>query len=149
MKNTNINIRKLIKEEILRFYKIINENDDNLPPGANYDPRAPWNDDDLSIASAAPDYKNQIFNVIISNGEKFQLDFIDVLEMYWAKNPNSYEQQMDIFPDRDETVDAKIIQYLIEKGEKNILDRYIFEIGQSNELFGQPNDPWDHDFEED
>lgn len=104
-------LRKEVRNSLLTSLEMLNESS-NLPSGAENDPRAPYNQgDDPEISSLRVDYNNQQFHVEFG-GREISVDFIDVLELYWKKYPNSFEQQHAKFPE-DENIDRNIVQDLV------------------------------------
>lgn len=126
MKTTNIAIKNLIRK------KLENLLESNVPPGAESDPRAPWKQEPNPTITYTPDYAEDKFYVKVDNGNVYDVDFIDVLEMYWQAHPFSYKEHEEMFPERDETVDRRIIQMLANKGYD--FTDYLYDIGERRDL---------------
>lgn len=99
-------ITNIIRQQIR---KIITESG-WYPAGAGSDSNAPWNDtaDIIEIKKYIINYNTQTFDVELSDGTSKEIPFIDFLEKYWRKHPNSFLQHEKLFGD-DENTDARII----------------------------------------
>lgn len=126
MKTTNIAIKNLIRK------KLKNLLESNVPAGADSDPSAPWNEPLNPEITYTTDYVKDKFYVNVDNGNTYDVDFLDVLEMYWKAHPFSYEEHEEMFPERDETVDRRIIQMLTNKGYD--FTDYLYDIGERRDL---------------
>lgn len=108
--------------------KLMNES--NLPPGAENDPRAPYNqEDNAQVEKYTINYDGQYFDVLLDNGNTFQTNFIDILERYWRQNKNSFEQHHQMFGDDDATTDVNIIKYL--RDNKVDFEPYLWDEAES------------------
>jgi len=106
------------------------------PPGAEFDPRAPWNEKDTPhLLPYKINYETNQFECELSNGQTFVVDFIDVLEGYWKSHPNSYQQHEAMFGENDQTMDAETIKYLRDNGED--FEDILMDIASTRDLFSQ------------
>ena len=109
----------------------------NYPPGAEHDPRAPYNDrsEDISVTKYQYVPKASKFIVSLSNGHEFEVNDIEALEVYWKKHPGSYEEQERMFGDDDLTSDANYLEYL-EKRNPGRFSDILYNIGERNDQLG-------------
>ncbi len=118
MEDTNI-IRNIIRKELNKI-NLMEWESGYYPPGAENDPRAPWNDKSEpeleSEIEYAIDYDTQKFQVTVDNGNFYEVDFIDFIELYWKKNPGTFEKHEALYGGDDTTADVKIVQSLKDEG---------------------------------
>mgnify|MGYP003403053579 FL=1 len=72
-----VNLDNLVE---LNPSKMVAENLDNYPLGSQNDRMAPWNQSNnkVEIANYTFDDQNEVFHINLSNGENFDMDYIDV-----------------------------------------------------------------------
>ena len=126
-------LRNYIKNKIVR--NLTEGESGYYPPGAEFDPSAPYNQrDNPEIEKYIINYNDEIFEVDLTTGGYFEIYFIDVLEKYWKKFPNSFEQHNKEFGNIDETTDAKIIKKL--RDDNFDFSDILMELGEGKGLIG-------------
>ncbi len=87
----------------------------NLPLGAEFDSGAPWNDkNNTSLKKYSFDDIKQKFFIELTNGNEYEIDYIDFLEEYWKNNPGSFESHEKEFGKFEN--DALIIELIRNQG---------------------------------
>lgn len=138
---TVVNLDNLVE---LNPSKMVAEGESGYyPPGAEFDSRAPWNErSNPDVSKYSLDDNNQEFDVVLSNGNSFEVPYIDILEKYWKNHPGSFEKHDLEFRDLDDKADIAIIRRL--ESEKFDFSNYLYEIA---EALGKLDDDDDYDFE--
>lgn len=118
----------------LKEARMVFEDESNYPPGAEFDPNAPYNQpEDPEIKKYTINYTDQKFEVELMSGQSFELDFIDVLEDYWKKTPGSFERNNQEFGHLDTEMDSAVIKKLRE--ENYDFSDSIMSIAETKNLF--------------
>ncbi len=127
MKNQEATIRKQVR----KILKEMAPESGWYPPGAEFDPNAPWNDksQDVYIDEYQFNPQTSEFTVWTTNGNEFKVDAIDVLEKFWKKNPGTHGIHERLFGEDDQTFDAKVVQYL-EKQKPKVFTDILYEIAE-------------------
>lgn len=134
-----LNLSKMIAEEESGYY----------PTGAEFDSDAPWNEtNNAEISKFELDDNNQKFHVQLTNGKNFDVDYIDILELYWKNHPGTFEEHTREFEDLDDKMDSTVIRKLYD--EKFDFSEYLNqEIENSKSIPNEDEDEFDIEFEDD
>jgi hypothetical protein len=143
---TMVNLDNLVE---LNPSKMVAEGESGYyPPGAEFDSRAPWNEKDSpDVSKYTFDDTNQEFNVTLTNGNTFEIPYIDVLEKYWKNHPSSFEQHNTEFEEMDDKADIAIIRKL--ESENFNFSNYLYDIAESSGKLEEENDDYDYEIDDD
>lgn len=121
------------------IHKIFSE---NYPAGAEYDSRAPWNQEEgLSVVSFEPNFSTSTFEVNLSDGQSALIDFEPIIEQYFKEYPGSVNNFDQMFPQSDD-IYADIVKYLIGQGYdfKYALENEVEEMSASGKIDYEPQE---------
>lgn len=125
------NQEEIVRNQVKKILKEMAPESGWYPPGAEFDPNAPWNDksQDITIDDYQFNPQTSEFTVWTSNGNEFKVDAIDILEKFWKSNPGTHEIHEKLFGDDDQTFDANVVQYL-EKQKPGVFKETLYNIAE-------------------
>ena len=138
---TIVNLDNLVE---LNAKKMVAEYESgNYPPGAEFDSKAPWNEPaDIEIKNFQLDDQSQQFHVELTNGQNFDVDYIDILDLYWKKHPGSFEEHTNQYGELDDKMDTAVIRKL--ESEKFDFSDYLLHESEKKEI--SSSDEYNIDF---